>query len=157
MEVTHFLSGLFKYVCLGNSFNVTKGDKLVGQNCETIKGLTNPNFFGIVGNDISNKNGVGISTDGGKTVKMFNISIAQTLARYGAFPSATTWYVAAGQFPSTTEPDVFKLTNRIHYKTAKGKTGVKMTYADQIKANPTPNDDWAGACCLFGCVLMWSS
>lgn len=77
---------------------------------------------------------------------MLNISIAQTLARYGAFPSEKVWYVAAGQFPSTTEPDVFKLTNRIHYRTTKGNMGVKMTYADQIKANPTPNYDWAGSC-----------
>jgi hypothetical protein len=39
--------------------------------------------------------GVGISVDGGQTFKTFNAQLT-TEARYGAFPTDTTWYVAAG-------------------------------------------------------------
>jgi hypothetical protein len=132
----------------GNSFNVSKGDLLIGQNCETIRGLTDDQFFAITGNDIFNRNGVAISTDAGKTVKFVNISAAQTIARYGAFPSRKVWYISAGQFPENeTSPHVHKLSSRVHYHTnpVTGRRTVKLQRTDTtqpIKA--TPNDDWAG-------------
>jgi len=134
----------------GNSFNVSKGDKLVGQNCETIRGLTDDQFFGITGNDIKGLNGVAISTDGGKSVKFYNISVAQTIARYGAFPSRKVWYVSAGQFPSTvakSSPFVRELTRRVHYHTnpMTGRLSVKLQRTDATQPiKDTPNDDWAG-------------
>jgi len=131
----------------GNSFNVTKGDKLVGQNCESIHGLTDDQFFAVVGGDILGGNGVAISTDGGKSVKFFNISAAQTIARYGAFPSHKVWYVAAGQFPQSEEdPSMVRaISKRLHYHVdpATGRKSVKLQRTDATKANP-PNDDWAG-------------
>jgi hypothetical protein len=39
--------------------------------------------------------GVGWSVDGGQTFKTFNTGL-EFQARYGAFPTDTTWYVAAG-------------------------------------------------------------
>lgn len=46
-------------------------------------------------------NGVLVSTDGkGEEWKMMNIEGAE-YARYGAFPSSTTWYVTAGTWPAT--------------------------------------------------------
>jgi len=134
----------------GNSFNVTKGDKLVGQNCESIRGLTDDQFFGITGGDLRGLNGVGISTDAGHTVKFYNISVAQTIARYGAFPSRKVWYISAGQFPESENKDsslVRELTSRVHYHVdpTTGHFSVKLQRTDTtqpIKA--TPNLDWAG-------------
>jgi hypothetical protein len=37
--------------------------------------------------------------DGGKTFKTYNAQLT-TDARYGAFPSDTTWYIAAGNWPN---------------------------------------------------------
>jgi len=133
----------------GATFTVSKGDKLVGQNCETIHGLTDDQFFGITGGDIKGLNGVAISTDAGHSVKFINISEAETICRYGAFPSRKVWYIAAGQFPTTSKDSslVHELTRRVHYHVnpMTGRLGVKLRRTDTtqpIKA--TPNDDWAG-------------
>jgi hypothetical protein len=133
----------------GNSFDVSKGDKLVGQNCETIKGLKDDKFFGITGGDIRGGNGVAISTDGGQSVKFYNISVAQTIARYGAFPSRKVWYVSAGQFPSNQNKDatlVREVSNRVHlHRDPKTKKlHAKLQRVDESKAIAPPNDDWAG-------------
>lgn len=53
--------------------------------------------FGLVTQD----NGVAISNDFGKTYAAANISNLVTEARYGAFPSTTTWYISAGEWPSS--------------------------------------------------------
>eukprot|EP00567_Pseudictyota_dubia_P005918 CAMPEP_0197455168 /NCGR_PEP_ID=MMETSP1175-20131217/40067_1 /TAXON_ID=1003142 /ORGANISM="Triceratium dubium, Strain CCMP147" /LENGTH=300 /DNA_ID=CAMNT_0042988955 /DNA_START=8 /DNA_END=906 /DNA_ORIENTATION=+ len=53
--------------------------------------------FGVTG-FYGGVDGVGLSVDGGKTFKTFNAHVG-TQARYGAFPTDTTWYVAAGQWP----------------------------------------------------------
>jgi hypothetical protein len=134
----------------GNTFNVSKGDLLVGQNCETIRGLTDDQFFGITGGDIRNRNGVAISTDAGKTVTFYNISEAQTIARYGAFPSRKVWYISAGQFPQSENGDsslVRELTRRVHYHVnpVTGRLSVKLQRTDTTQPlKPTPNVDWAG-------------
>ena len=83
-------------------------------------------------------------------MKFFNISAAQTIARYGAFPSRKVWYVSAGQFPQTENKDsslVRELTRRVHYhvNATTGRLSVKLQRTDTtqpIKA--TPNLDWAG-------------
>jgi photosystem II stability/assembly factor-like uncharacterized protein len=126
----------------GKTFSVTSGDKLVGQNCETISGLQDDQFFGITGNDILGGNGVAASTDGGKTVKFFNISIAKTLTRYGAFPSRTTWYISAGQWPQSHRPDVKQITSRLHLHTdKKGRRSLKLKRASDIPRN---DPGWMG-------------
>jgi len=134
----------------GNTWNVTKGDKLVGQNCESIRGRTDDQFFGITGGDMKGGNGVAISTDAGKTVKFYNISAAQTIPRYGAFPSRKVWYIAAGQFPQSESKDsslVHELTRRVHYHVdpATKKLSVKLQRVDTTQPpKDTPNSDWAG-------------
>jgi hypothetical protein len=40
------------------------------------------------------------------------VNAAQTPVRYGAFPSATTWYVSAGQWPSNNNDDSSDRTSR---------------------------------------------
>jgi len=135
----------------GNNFNVSKGDKLVGQNCETIKGLKDYQFFGVTGGDIRGGNGVAISTDGGQSVKFYNISVAKTIARYGAFPSRKVWYLSAGQFPSDLDKDstlVWERSKRVHYHRdpKSKKLSVKLQRHDPSQPNaPTPAPlDWAG-------------
>jgi len=48
--------------------------------------------------------GVGISTDGGALFKTYDAKLT-TEARYGAFPATNTWYVAAGEWPSSGDDD----------------------------------------------------
>jgi len=55
--------------------------------------------FGVTG-QYGNVQGVGISVDGGKTFKTYDAKLT-TEARYGAFPTDTTWYVAAGEWPDS--------------------------------------------------------
>ncbi len=54
--------------------------------------------FGLSG-VFGGKQGVAVSSDGGVSFKRYPINALFTEARYGAFPSATTWYVAAGEWP----------------------------------------------------------
>jgi len=123
---------------------------LLGKNCETINGRNDDQFFAITGGDIRGGNGVAISTDAGLSVKFYNISAAQTIARYGAFPSRKVWYISAGQFPQSETKSsslVRELTRRVHYHVnpTTGRSSVKLQRTDTtqpIKA--TPNLDWAG-------------
>lgn len=56
--------------------------------------------FGVTGTyGLAQTEGVGISVDGGVTFKTYDAAL-QTEARYGAFPTDTTWYVAAGEWPN---------------------------------------------------------
>jgi len=133
----------------GNTFNVSKGDKLVGQNCETIHGLTDDQFFGIAGGDFFGGNGVAISTDAGKSVKFYNITVAQTIARYAAFPSRKVWYVSAGTFPSTENTGttvVHEISRRVHMHVdlKTGHKSVKLQRTDASKVDTTPNSDFNG-------------
>jgi len=135
----------------GTSWNVTTGDKIVGQNCETINGLQDEKFFGITGGDIHGRNGVAISLDGGKTVKFYNISIAQTLTRYGAFPSRNTWYISAGMFPSSTSEEptsrlVRRITSRlsVHADVKTGHRSVRLRRASEPAKQAPPSNDWSG-------------
>lgn len=134
----------------GNTFNMTKSDKIfASQNCESISGRTDDQFFGLAGGTVAGGNGVAISTDAGKTSKFYNISIAQTMARYGAFPSRQVWYIAAGQFPQTETNDatlVRELSRRVHHRVDKtGRKSVKLQYTPIQPTKTTPsNYDFAG-------------
>jgi len=54
--------------------------------------------YGVTG-QYGRKQGVAFSVNGGRTFNSFDAQLF-TLARYGAFPTDTTWYVAAGEWPS---------------------------------------------------------
>jgi photosystem II stability/assembly factor-like uncharacterized protein len=70
----------------------------------------------LVGGPFGGANGVATSMDG-KVWTGFDIGLNATifLARYGAFPSDTTWYVTAGNFPSSNskEKGTHHLTHRM--------------------------------------------
>jgi len=59
--------------------------------------------FGVTGEYFS-VNGAGISVDGGKTFKAYDAKMT-TDARYGAFPTDNTWYVAGGEWPGEGSDD----------------------------------------------------
>jgi len=85
------------------TWNVTKGEKFISQSAATIFGKQDVNFFGLAGNSILGKNGLGVSTDGGQTFKFTNVTVLQTDSRYGAFPSRNVWYLSAGMWGSSKE------------------------------------------------------
>jgi len=81
--------------------------------------------YGVVGETLSGGQGVAVSTNYGQHFTFYNITALQTIARYGAFPSATTWYVSAGQWPggagsaeaNNGDSSVItrQMTKRLHY------------------------------------------
>ena len=65
------------------------------------------NSFAAVGDwgFLSESNGPAISTDNGAAFSAENITSLTADARYGAFPSAKTWYIAAGDWPGEGSDD----------------------------------------------------
>jgi photosystem II stability/assembly factor-like uncharacterized protein len=87
------------------------------QNVETFAN----GMFAATGGDPDVGEGVIVSEDGGATFVFSGTTGMTTQARYGAFPSATTWYVSGGEWPrrqhaiGTHESLVRELSSRIHY------------------------------------------
>jgi hypothetical protein len=71
-------------------------------------------WFAATGEGLTGDDGVAVTTDSGATFTVYNITQLQTEARYGAFPSATTWYISAGEWPQNNAPGTKALTRRIH-------------------------------------------
>lgn len=87
----------------GKSFQPSVGGG-VSQNCRAIPG-TDGLSYGCAGTFGFGKfNGVAISNDGGVTFSAINASALTTEPRYAAFPSKSTWYIAAGDFPAPPPP-----------------------------------------------------
>jgi hypothetical protein len=70
--------------------------------------------FGIVGafaqTLFAQDEGVATSFNAGANYSVSNITALDTAARYGAFPTDTTWFVTAGQFPGEGSDDSGKTT-----------------------------------------------
>jgi len=64
--------------------------------------------YGVVGPcfDVKHGNGVWISTDSGQTFSFTNISVLLAPGRFGAYPSSTTWFIAAGAYPNVTNEEL---------------------------------------------------
>jgi len=96
--------------------NPAGGDYLVeSQNIEAFSGT----YYGAAGGEVlSNGNGVGITTDSGKTWAFLNASTLKTESRYGAYPSTSTFFLSAGEWPENVNPaessDVYQKTSRLH-------------------------------------------
>lgn len=78
------------------------------QDCSTITGIDGG--FAIVGS-LGNKEGIRVSKDGGVTYTFYQYPVLRDMARYGSFPSATTWFISGGEFPS--DPAFKHLSHRI--------------------------------------------
>jgi len=86
----------------GHTFNRSAVIELADacQSVETIKGVKGG--FGLTGG-FGNANGCAVSTDGGITLKFIDAKL-NTTARYGSFPTPTTWYLSAGDWPENKLP-----------------------------------------------------
>jgi hypothetical protein len=84
----------------GVTFNSSLAPIGAGQCIRNI-GALSPSGFGAVGQFglFTEDNGVATSFDAGLTFTGVNISDLVASARYGAFPTANTWFVAAGDWP----------------------------------------------------------
>jgi hypothetical protein len=71
-------------------------------------------------------NGVAVSTDNGATWETSDIGLDSSyIARYGAFPTATTWYVSSGSWPySATDSSApsYKISARMNLMQKNGNT-----------------------------------
>jgi len=94
----------------GGPYQVPDGrDITFSQNVETL----GEGAFGVSGSHYPNGiaseviNGVGLTTDAGKTWTYHDTGLnwETYVARYSAFPSATTWYVAQGSWGVESTPD----------------------------------------------------
>lgn len=80
---------------------------------------------GYTDNHNKNYNGLTLTTDGGLTWTNYDIGFANPLARYGSFPTTTTWYIAAGMWPSmqsewVSDPDAKVLSRHLRIHKTKG-------------------------------------
>ncbi|EGD79233.1 hypothetical protein PTSG_09954 [Salpingoeca rosetta] len=109
----------------GNSFHLSVGGgmsqsaRYIGVNGDGGK------RFGVAGT-YHGRQGVAISEDGGKLFKAFTTDELFTYSRYGAYPTDSTWYVAAGEFPSTNateavRPDLPARYRRSEFMAADGR------------------------------------
>jgi len=89
--------------------------------------------YGVTGiYGLQGTNGVGLSVDGGKTFKVYDANL-QTLERYGAFPTDTTWYVSAGDWPTGADDDAVS---------AKGYTGMSYARSKPFGPKGTPGQGY---------------
>lgn len=104
----------------GSYFNESIGGGS-GQCVRAVGDRTKPDAIAVVGEFglFKPKNGVAISTDGGVSFTTYDAGLF-TDARYGAFPSAKTWYLSAGNWPEanddktpTKDDDPFSNDNNI--------------------------------------------
>lgn len=97
------INGLFgaQYSADGKSFAASSGGGGQGQSVEGF----DKNSFAIVGAFGGAAGGVAISTDGGKSFKGNAVSVldANHPVRYGSYPTADTWFVSAGSWPSNSK------------------------------------------------------
>lgn len=103
----------------GNSFTQSVG----GGQSQSVRFLgkdgSGGKKFGVAGTfQFGKKQGCAISTDGGKKFTPYDAGLF-TFARYGAYPTDTTWYISAGQWPSSNPQAEPKRRNE--FMNAKGK------------------------------------
>lgn len=101
------------------------------QSIEAVKG-TKGGVMGLTGQTMF-WNGVALSSDGGAHFTVSEIPAWKGAnstfgARYGAFPSATTWYVTAGSWPENTNATLegfHAVTERIHLHPTTGEIRIE--------------------------------
>jgi hypothetical protein len=103
----------------GSSFAISNCTGCTGQCVRNIGPKASPIGFALVGNVGSGNTttGVAVSLDDGRSFEKIDITALNTYARYGAFPSADTWYISAGQWGNEqsydAEADAYWLTERM--------------------------------------------
>jgi photosystem II stability/assembly factor-like uncharacterized protein len=116
-----------------NSANYTRVPNLhvISQNVESFS----TSGFGAVGQFSLGRdaaNGVAVSLDNGNTWNLFDIGLGDGYsARYGSFPSESTWYVSSGMWPSA------KLTAAQGKKLLSKKIAVNEKNVAEYTATPS--------------------
>lgn len=74
-------------------------------------------------------NGVAVSTDNGASWNIFDIGLNSStyVARYGAFPTATTWYVSSGSWPYDASEKVENLSHKLSSRVRLNIEGERTT------------------------------
>jgi len=126
-----------EYTTDGQNFNWSTSVELVSvsQSVEAIKGLDGG--FGVTG-EFNMSNGVAITADKGVTWKNYNCS-TDILTRYGSFPSNTTWYISAGEWPGATletQKEAHQLTQRIRLRRGKSMEVTSIDSVDESIKGP---------------------
>jgi len=95
--------GADQFTTDGVNFNrSTEVPAIYLETCQAANAGAEEGSFAVIGN-IGSANGVAYSTDNGATFTAYGIpnTTNSNPARYGSFPSASTWYVSAGSFPNS--------------------------------------------------------
>jgi len=94
-----------EYTTDGKTFHPPESDPDfvgAGQDAKTIHGIDHA--FALAGSYVDYKdrdfNGLAVTYDGGHTWSNIDIGYEYPIARYGHFPTPTTWFVAAGEWPA---------------------------------------------------------
>jgi hypothetical protein len=128
------LGGLLLTQDGGKTFSKAGNLEAVSQNVEAFGSAS----LGATGGftDRSTKkhvNGVAVSTNYGTSWDLFDIGLNSSyIARYGAFPSADTWYVSSGSWPGVDSKveGAHKLSSRVHlFQASQGKVADFLTAA----------------------------
>jgi hypothetical protein len=131
----------------GNNFSPSNGTGFMtaAQSCQNIVGVNGG--FGTTGQH-GNGMGVQVSSDGGKTYKLVTIP-ATSEARYGAFPSASTWYVAYGTWPQNASSTTNKYNDDRYiylsqkYKIRSPNAETSRAFRKKRQSAPQPDGYWA--------------
>jgi len=136
-----------QYSHVAKGWNFTISD--LGLSSQNVDDFGDGKSFGVVGETLSGGQGVAVSTNYGQHFQFYNISVLQTIARYGAFPSATTWYVSAGQWPGEAETEpadspvvTRKMSKRLHYHYNKDTKKYSHSFHKGGKDLPENNFQW---------------
>jgi len=136
-------SGLFgEYVSVDGGKNYSTATGGAGP-CQSVVAFGTKSF-GATGSFIGG-NGVVVSTNGGVDFTFYPATpVLTTEARYGAFPSATTWYLSAGTWPSDTEVTQPRLSERIglHMDVLSAEYKAKMIKHTKPRIDTASNDTY---------------
>jgi photosystem II stability/assembly factor-like uncharacterized protein len=147
-------NGLFgaSYSTDGKTFKGSSGGGGQGQSVEGF----GTNSYGIAGAFGGAAGGVAVSNDGGKSFKSFPCDAldAQHPARYAAFPTADTWYISAGAWPTHSEAEksdekslfIKSLNERVQIRKDR-KTGEHFYHyvPEEMLASPNNVTQYTGA------------
>jgi len=136
-----------QYSHLPKNWNFSISD--LGLSSQNVDDFGDGKSYGVVGSTISGGQGVAVSTNYGQHFTYYNISILQTIARYGPFPSATTWYISAGQWAGEEVeegPDspivTRKVSKRLHYHYNKETQKYSHSFHTGGDETPDMNYEW---------------
>jgi len=134
-----------EYTIDGNHFNQSLIIELMDecQSVETIEGLKGG--YGLTG-QFGDVDGCAVSTDGGLTLKFIDAKV-NTSTRYGSFPTPTTWYLSAGDWPENQDDVLLEgerpLTQRIslHHDKELGVMKPRIRLHDPLRPIRQLNDN----------------